>query len=143
MRYHISNTKAGNSMMAPPIEEKDESLWSDDDTEGPPESAGSIVNKLTWQVKELERHNRTLSAELEDSKRRITELEVIKKELEEIEQTRVKEDFRTANTIAEVRHMLGEVMLPSSLFPKLVHAGLSKKDVKVKVEGDKAKEVVG
>jgi predicted nuclease with TOPRIM domain len=119
-------------------EDKDESLWSEDDTEGPGESPSSIVQKLTWENHELRNTITNLQQEIRDLTRRT-------KELEEIEVKRVEaHDFKRAITMATTATAApaNDITVPASLFPKFVIASHGATQLFLKVQEGTAKEVV-
>jgi hypothetical protein len=121
------------------VNDKDESLWSDDDTEGPPspqESPGSVVQRLTWQNHELQK-------EITNLRQTITNLRARVVELEEIEAKRVQQDFKPAITMASAAPpTVGEIAVPASLFAKFVIASHGATQIFLKLKEGIVNEVV-
>jgi hypothetical protein len=112
-------------------EDKDESLWSEDDTEGP----STALSTALWRIKELENQVINREQEIRNLRIRITELE-------EIEAKRVQQDFKPAITMATTTAPPADITVPASLFPKFVIASHGATQLFLKVQEGTAKEVV-
>jgi uncharacterized membrane protein len=99
------------------------------------EDSWTVLNKVIWESNSKDKR-------ISELMEKIRQLTIRNQELEEIEQKRVKEhDFKPASSVIAVQRT-DQITFPAKLFTKLVQAGGTHKDVKLKISEWQVEEVI-